>query len=70
MIEEPCVNSEFYLDAIAIVLAERLEEAVAQLAAEKKGWRPEDLKALPCQVYPADKAAVIFTELRGAIQHL
>ncbi len=70
MIEEPCVNSEFYLDAIAIVLAESLEQAVAQLAAEKKGWRPEDLKALPCQVYPADKAAVIFTELRGAIQHL
>ena len=70
MIEEPCVNSEFYLDAIAIVAAATLEEAVAQLAAQKKGWRTDDLLALPCQVYPADKAGVIFTELRGAIQHL
>lgn len=70
MIEEPCVNSEFYLDAIAVVLAENLDEAVAKLAEKKQGWRTEDLKALPCQVYPADKAAVVFTELRGAIQHL
>lgn len=70
MIEEPCVNSEFYLDAIAVVLAENLDEAVAKLAEKKQGWRTEDLKVLPCQVYPADKAAVVFTELRGAIQHL
>lgn len=70
MIEEPCVNSEFYLDAIAVVLAENLDEAVAKLAEKKQGWRTEDLKTLPCQIYPADKAAVVFTELRGAIQHL
>lgn len=70
MIEEPCVNSEFYLDAIAVVLAENLDEAVAKLAEKKQGWRTEDLKDLPCQIYPADKAAVVFTELRGAIQHL
>lgn len=70
MIEEPCVNSEFYLDAIAVVLAENLDEAVAKLAEKKQGWRTEDLKALPCHIYPADKAAVVFTELRGAIQHL
>lgn len=70
MIEEPCVNSEFYLDAIAVVLAENLDKAVAKLAEKKQGWRTEDLKALSCQIYPADKAAVVFTELRGAIQHL
>lgn len=28
MIQEPCVNTEFYLDAIAIVAAESLEEAL------------------------------------------
>ena len=28
MIDEPCVNSEFYLDAIAVVLAHDLEEAL------------------------------------------
>lgn len=70
MIEEPCINNEFYLDAIAIVLAEDLQQAVEKLAEQHKGWRADDLKALSCQVYPADQAAVVFTELRGAIQHL
>lgn len=70
MIDEPCVNSEFYLDAIAVVLAHDLEEALAKLAEENKGWRTEDLRQLPCKVYPADKAAVIFSELRGIIPHL
>ena len=31
MIDEPCVNSEFYLDAIAVVLAHDLEEALTKL---------------------------------------
>lgn len=70
MIDEPCVNSEFYLDAIAVVLAHDLEEALAKLAEENKGWRTEDLRKLPCSVYPGDKAAVIFSELRGIIPHL
>lgn len=70
MIDEPCVNSEFYLDAIAVVLAHDLEEALAKLAEENKGWRTEDLRQLLCSVYPADKAAVIFSELRGIIPHL
>lgn len=70
MIDEPCVNSEFYLDAIAVVLAHDLEEALTKLAEENKGWRTEDLRQLPCSVYPADKSAVIFSELRGIIPHL
>lgn len=70
MIEEPCLNSEFYLDAIAVVVARDLEEALAKLAEQKQGWRVDDLRALPCQVYPADEAAVVFTELRGTINHL
>lgn len=69
-IEEPCINSEFYLDALAIVVAKDLEEALAKLAEENKGWRVDDLRALSCKVYPADKAGVIFTELRGMINHL
>lgn len=70
MIDEPCVNSEFHLDAIAVVLAHDLEEALTKLAEENKGWRTEDLRQLPYNVYPADKAAVIFSELRGIIPHL
>ena len=70
MIEEPCINSEFYLDAIAIVVAKDLDEALEKLAEQKQGWRVEDLRALPCKVYSAGEAAVVFTELRGMINHL
>lgn len=70
MIEEPCLNSEFYLDAIAIVVAKDMDEALTKLAEQKQGWRVDDLRALPCKVYPADEAAVVFTELRGMINHL
>lgn len=70
MIEEPCLNSEFYLDAIAIVVAKDMDEALTKLAEQKQGWRVDDLRALPCKVYPADEAVVVFTELRGMINHL
>lgn len=70
MIDEPCLNNEFYLDTLAIVVAHDLEEALAKLAEQNAGWRIDDLRALPCQVIPVDKARVIFTELRGMINHL
>lgn len=70
MIDEPCVNTEFYLDALAIVVASDLEEALAKLAEENKGWRIEDLRRLPCRVLPLDKAGVAYSELRGGINHL
>ncbi len=47
-----------------------IAERIFKLAEENKGWRTEDLRKLPCSVYPADKAAVIFSELRGIIPHL
>ncbi len=67
MIQEPCVNNEFYLDAIAVVAAESLDEALGLLAAQHKGWRTEDLRELEPKVYELDKGKVIFTELRGSI---
>lgn len=70
MIDEPCVNNGFYLDAIAIVLAENMDEALVQLAKQDVGWRIEDLRMLACTVYPADKAVVLFSEIRGSIPHL
>lgn len=70
MIDEPCVNSEFYLDALAIVAARDKEEALALLAEEGKGWRVEDLRALPCQELDLEQACIIFSELRGSISHL
>lgn len=70
MIEEPCVNSEFYLDALAVVVAANLDEALEVLRGQNAGWRIEDLRQLPCSIFPADKAAVVFSELRGTIHHL
>ena len=70
MIDEPCVNSEFYLDALAIVVANSMDEALEKLAEENKGWRIEDLQRLECKIIPADKAGVVYSELRGGINHL
>ncbi len=70
MINEPCVRNDFYLDAIAVVAAASKEEAVQLLVAQNDGWRPEDLLELEPHVYPADKAAVLFTDVRGSIDHL
>lgn len=67
MIQEPCVNSEFYLDAIAIVAANDLDEALDLLAQQNKGWRTEDLREHAPKVYDLDKGEIIFTELRGSI---
>ena len=43
MIDEPCVLNEFYLDALAIVAAPSVDEALQMLAARNEGWRVEDL---------------------------
>lgn len=66
MIDEPCVNHDFYTDALAIVAARSLEEAAAQLAAKGEGWCPADLMALTPKVYSLDDPQVIYTELRGS----
>ncbi|WP_277250142.1 hypothetical protein [Phascolarctobacterium succinatutens] len=46
MIDEPCVNSEFYLDAIAVVLAHDLEEALAKLA--HRGFAEAAVQRISC----------------------
>ena len=70
MIDEPCVLNEFYLDALAIVAAPSVDEALQMLAARNEGWRVEDLRKLEPQVIPLDKGGVVFTQVRGAIDHL
>lgn len=67
MINEPCVQSHFYLDALAIVTAETLEEALEKLAQQDAGWRIEDLRELSPKVYDLSEAQVIFTEVRGSL---
>lgn len=64
MISEPCVHQDFYSDAIAIVVAENEDEALAQLSL-RDGWKIEDLRNLEPKVYDVDKAGVIFSDIRG-----
>lgn len=70
MINEPCVQGEFYLDAIAIVAAETIEEALKKLEERNEGWRIEDLRILEPSIYSLEEAVVIFSEVRGNIEHL
>lgn len=65
MIQEPCVHQEFYLDAIAVVMAANVEDALQQLAERNEGWRIEDLRGLEPKVYSMEEAKVIFTDVRG-----
>ena len=65
MIQEPCVNQEFYLDALAIVEANTLEEALQKLEEQGKGWRIEDLRELEPKIFTLEEAEIIFTDIRG-----
>lgn len=70
MINEPCVLNEFYLDAIAIVAAETVDEALDLLAVRQEGWRVEDLRQLEPAVVPLEGSKVVYTHVRGSIDHL
>ena len=61
MINEPCVNSHFYQEAVAVVLAESEAAAIELLIARADGWRAEDLELLKPKVYEQTDAAVLFT---------
>ena len=65
MIQEPCVHQDFYLDAVAVVVAATMEEAVAKLVQQNKGWRAEDLYRLSPKVFSLQEAAVLFSDIRG-----
>ena len=70
MINEPCILNEFYLDAIAIVAAKSLEGAWQKLSEQNKGWQIEDLKKMEPSIYELEDEEIIFTEIRGKIEHL
>jgi len=65
MINEPNVHQDFYTDAIAVVVAATIDEALAELAKEK-GWVPEELKRLEPQVYELEKPKVLLQMVCGS----
>ena len=70
MINEPCVVNEFYLDALAIVEAETLDDALKLLEERNEGWRVEDLRELEPFVLKDTATTEIYTHIRGSIDHL
>lgn len=65
MLNEPNVHQDFYTDAIAVVVAATVDEALAVLAKER-GWVSEELKRLEPQVYDLDKPQVLLQVVQGS----
>ncbi|MDD2422255.1 MAG: hypothetical protein PHC60_03095 [Heliobacteriaceae bacterium] len=65
MIDEPCVVPDLYTDAVAVVLAETEEQALAILAAREPRWRVADLKRLQPRVIDLTTPGVLFTFVGG-----
>lgn len=64
MINEPCLNSHFYQEVTAIVMAESEQQAIELLLAKNEGWRGEDLELLKPRVYSLQESGVLFTQVQ------
>lgn len=64
MIDEPNVHQDLYTDAIAVVAAETVNEALDVLAKER-GWVVEELRRLEPQVYDLQEPKVLLQVLQG-----
>ena len=65
MFNEPCVHQSLYTDAIAIVAADSVEQALELLAASEEGWLVDELRRLPPRVFALDAPVVAFTDIRS-----
>lgn len=64
MINEPNVHQDFYTDAIAVVVAATVDEALT-LIAKERGWVVEELKQIEPQIYDLDEAKVLLQVVQG-----
>ena len=64
MINEPNVHQDFYTDAIAVVAAATVDEALT-LIAKERGWVAEELKRIEPQVYDLGEAKVLLQVVQG-----
>lgn len=65
MFNEPCVHQSLYTDAIAIMAADSVEQALELLAATEEGWLVDELRRLPPRVFALDAPVVAFTDIRS-----
>lgn len=64
MIDEPNVHQDLYTDAIAVVVATTVDEAMDTLAKER-GWVLEELRRIEPQVYDLDNPKVLLQVVQG-----
>ena len=62
--DEPNVHQELYTDAVAVVVAETVDEALDVLAKER-GWIVEKLRRIEPQVYDLEKPKLL---LRSSLE--
>lgn len=65
MIEEPCIHQAFYNDAIVMIAANSVDEALELLAAEGAAWLIDDLRRLTPRILDLDQPGIVFQEVRG-----
>lgn len=65
MMNEPNIHQDLYTDAIAVVVADTVAEALDVLALEK-GWVVEEMKLLEPDVYELDKPKVLLQVVQGS----
>lgn len=64
MMDEPNVHQDLYTDAIAVVVAETVEEAL-EILVKERGWVVEELRRIEPQVYDLEKAQVLLQVVQG-----
>lgn len=64
MIDEPNVHQDLYTDAIAVVVATTVDEAMDTLAKER-GWVLEELRRIEPQVYDLNNPKVLLQVVQG-----
>ena len=64
MIDEPSVHQDLYTDAIAVVVATTVDEAMDTLAKER-GWVLEELRRIEPQVYDLNNPKVLLQVVQG-----
>ncbi len=65
MMDEPVVHQDFYTDAVAVIMAESLEQALRLLDNQQTGWCIEELKQLSPLVFDCSDPGVIYQAVHG-----
>lgn len=64
MFNEPCVHQSLYTDAIAIAVADSVEQALQLIDESGQGWLLEELRKLPPKIIELNAPSLVFSDIR------